>query len=69
MKNWLRRDLQGLMRGLLSRERTERRGWFVSGAVSDLVEAHVDGRENHAHTLFSLMVLERWATAHLDGRG
>ena len=33
---------------------------------SRLMEDHVDGRENHAHTLFPLMVFERWATEHLS---
>ena len=27
------------------------------------MEEHVDGRANHAHQLFSLMVFERWADA------
>ena len=26
---------------------------------------HAEGRENHAHTLFPLMVFERWASEHL----
>ena len=33
--------------------------------VTRLVDAHVAGRENHAHTLFPLMVFERWCEAHL----
>ncbi len=65
LKNWLRRELEPLMRDLLSPERVKRRGLFVPAEVTALVEAHVAGRENHAHTLFPLMVLERWATAHV----
>jgi asparagine synthase (glutamine-hydrolysing) len=65
MKNWLRRELQPLMRELLSPERVARRGLFDPAVVTKLVDDHVDGRENHAHTLFPLMVLERWATEHL----
>jgi asparagine synthase (glutamine-hydrolysing) len=65
MKNWLRRELQPLMRDLLSRERIARRGLFDPAVVTQLVDAHTDGRENHAHTLFPLMVFERWADAHL----
>ena len=30
------------------------------------IAAHAAGRANHAHLLFSLMVLERWAQAFLD---
>ena len=61
IKNWLRRELQPLMRDLLSPERIRARGLFDRAEVSRLVDAHVAGRENHAHTLFPLMVFERWA--------
>lgn len=66
MKNWLKRDLAPLMRDLLSPDRLSRRGWIEPRTVAALVEAHAAGRENHAHVLFSLMVLERWAQAHVD---
>jgi asparagine synthase (glutamine-hydrolysing) len=66
MKNWLRRDLQPLMRSLLSPDAAAARGLFEPAEVSRLVEEHVAGRENHAHTLFPLMVFERWCRAHLD---
>jgi asparagine synthase (glutamine-hydrolysing) len=65
MKNWLRRELQPLMRELLSADRVRRRGLFDAREVTRLVDSHVAGRENHAHTLFPLMVFERWAEAHL----
>ena len=65
MKNWLRRELAPLMRDLLAPARIARRGLFVPDEVTRLVDAHVAGRENHAHTLFPLMVFERWADAHL----
>jgi asparagine synthase (glutamine-hydrolysing) len=65
IKNWLRRELQPLMRGLLSRDRIVQRGLFDPGVIEKMMDDHVDGRENHAHTLFPLMVFERWADAHL----
>lgn len=65
MKNWLRGPLQPLMRELLAPARLERRGFFKPATVSTLMDEHVAGRENHAHTLFSLMVLERWAQHYL----
>lgn len=66
MKNWLKRDLAPLMRDLLAPERLRRRGWVEPDAVAARIAAHTAGRENHAHLLFSLMVLERWAQAFLD---
>ena len=65
MKNWLRRELQPLMRTLLAPDRIRARGLFDPAEVTRLMDAHVAGRENHAHTLFPLMVFERWATEHL----
>jgi asparagine synthase (glutamine-hydrolysing) len=65
MKNWLRRELEPLMRDLLAPERIARRGFLEPATVSGLVDAHVAGRENHAHTLFPLMVFERWASEYL----
>ncbi len=61
MKNWLRRELQPMMRDLLSDDRLRRRGLFEPREVQRLMREHVDGLANHAHQLFSLMVFERWA--------
>ncbi len=66
MKNWLKQELTPLMHDLLSRDRIARRGWIEPRAVKTLIDQHVAGHENHAHVLFSLMVLERWAQAHVD---
>jgi len=65
MKNWLRRELQPLMRSLLSPARVAARGLFDPAEITRLIDDHVAGRENHAHTLFPLMVFERWCDAHL----
>jgi asparagine synthase (glutamine-hydrolysing) len=66
MKNWLRRELKPLMLELLSREAIARRGVFDGADVERRVGEHLDGRENHAHVLFALMVFERWAREFLD---
>jgi len=66
MKQWLKRELAPLMEDLLSPARIARRGLFEPAAVSRMVREHQVGRENHAHTLFPLMVFERWAQAFLD---
>ena len=66
MKNWIKRELAPLMHDLLASERIARRGWIEPRAVATLIDEHLAGRENHAHVLFSLMALERWAQAHAD---
>jgi asparagine synthase (glutamine-hydrolysing) len=65
MKNWLRRELEPLMRDLLSPAKIASRGLLEPSDVTRLVDEHVAGRENHAHTLFPLMVFERWAAEYL----
>ena len=66
MKQWLKRELSDLMNDLLSPARVARRGLFEPAAVGRLIREHQIGRENHAHTLFPLMVFERWAQAFMD---
>ena len=66
MKNWLKRELLPVMRQLLAPDKVARRGWFDPATVQQLVDSHLAGHDNHAHILFSLMVLERWAQAFID---
>ncbi len=61
MKNWLKQELAPLMHDLLSPERLDPRGWIEPQAVADRIAEHTADGENHAHLLFSLMVLGRWA--------
>jgi asparagine synthase (glutamine-hydrolysing) len=65
MKNWLRHELEPMMRQLLSEERIRRQGLFHWPEVERQITEHVAGRENHAHRLFPLMVFERWAEEFL----
>jgi len=55
-----------MMQDLLGPEQIRRRGWFEPGEVTRRVDEHLAGTDNHAHQLFSLMVLERWARSFLD---
>ena len=66
MKSWLRREWAPMMQDLLGPDRVGRRGWLEPAQVTRRVREHLAGTQNHAHLLFSLMVLERWAQAFLD---
>ena len=37
-----------------------------NSTVTRRLDEHLAGTENHAHLLFTLMVLERWAQERLD---
>ena len=66
MKTWLRREWAPMMQDLLGPEQVRRRGWLEPAEVTRRVDEHLAGTDNHAHQLFSLMVLERWAQSFLD---
>ncbi|RPJ83423.1 MAG: asparagine synthase (glutamine-hydrolyzing), partial [Acidobacteria bacterium] len=66
MKQWLKQGMRPILEDLLSPESICRRGLFESAEVRRRVDEHMAGTENHAHTLFCLMVFERWARAFLD---
>ena len=60
MKHWLRGELAPRMQDLLSAERLRREGRFRVETVERLKREHLDGRENHAHLLWALLVYEDW---------
>jgi asparagine synthase (glutamine-hydrolysing) len=67
MKHWLRGSLRPLMMDLLSPECVRRRVFFKPDAVDRWVEEHLQGRANHSHRLWALMVFELWQRQTLDG--
>jgi asparagine synthase (glutamine-hydrolysing) len=60
LKHWLRSQLRPLMEDLLSADCIHRRGYFDSQTVSRWTLEHLDGRANHSHRLWALMVFELW---------
>jgi asparagine synthase (glutamine-hydrolysing) len=65
-RTWLRHQWAPLMQDLLGPDQVRRRGWFEPAEVTRRVDEHLAGRRDHAHLLFSLMVLERWSQRFLD---
>jgi asparagine synthase (glutamine-hydrolysing) len=61
MKQWLRQELKPMMERLLAPDRLAARGMVSPDETRRLMDAHIAGKANHAHVLFSLMVFERWA--------
>jgi asparagine synthase (glutamine-hydrolysing) len=60
IKNWLRSELEPLMRDLLSPDRIRADGLFDEASVGRLVDEHVRGEHNHSHLIWSLMVFHDW---------
>jgi len=65
---WLKRDLQPMMRRLLSRRLVEARGLFRWSAIEATIELHLANREDHTDHILALLNLEIWAQLYLDRR-
>jgi len=66
MKNWLRGELSPMMTDLLSEGSVRERGYFRVAAVQRLIREHLNGRENHSHRLWAMMLFEQWARTFID---
>jgi asparagine synthase (glutamine-hydrolysing) len=60
IKNWIREELRSMMLDLLDGTRIRQQGFFNADFVSRLVAEHLQGRENHSHKLWALMVFQQW---------
>jgi len=56
---WLRGPLAGEARAIASSAALARTGWFDSGVLGKLGEAHVAGRADHSRLLWQLMMLDK----------
>jgi asparagine synthase (glutamine-hydrolysing) len=68
LRRWMRHDLRGLLGDLLSGDSLKRRGLFEPAAVQSLIARNDSGRADAAYTLLSLLCIEIWCRAFLDGR-
>jgi len=60
MKNWLCTSLKPMMLDLLSKAALQRQGYFDHQVVAEWIQEHLEGRVNHSHRLWALMVFEMW---------
>ena len=63
---WFRNEMQGFLREVLFSESATRRGVFKPEAVRRMVEQHTEGRQDFAHQLWSLLMLELWYQRFID---
>lgn len=58
--DWFRRSLQGNLNSYLADEQSLIYRYLQPKAVTDLLQRHASGQEDHHKILFSLVVLEQW---------
>jgi asparagine synthase (glutamine-hydrolysing) len=67
LKQWLAGRGRALMEDLLDEKRVAEQGIFRADRIRALRREHLDGRRNHAHLLWSLMVFHGWQRRWLGG--
>jgi asparagine synthase (glutamine-hydrolysing) len=60
MKHWLTASLKPMMLDLLSQDSLQQHGYFDHRVVAKWMQEHLEGRVNHSHRLWALMVFEMW---------
>jgi asparagine synthase (glutamine-hydrolysing) len=60
VSHWLAGPLQELARDTIGSQAFRQRGLLRPKAVDGLLEQHVRGQHDHAHRLWSILVLEEW---------
>ena len=64
--HWLRGQMQPFLRETLLSEKALGRGFFRPEAVTRMVELHTRGERDHAHQLWTLLMLELWFQRFID---
>ena len=63
---WMRRSLEPIVRDTLSLDRVRRRGVFDPEATQDLVDRFYRGDDGIWRRVWTLFVLEGWASEVID---
>jgi asparagine synthase (glutamine-hydrolysing) len=64
--HWLRGELKDFAASIILSDRAMGRGYFRPPALHDLFESHAQGRRDHAHQLWTLLMLELWHRELID---
>ena len=63
---WLRESFRTLAYDTLTSTRARDRGYFRPDVVRRLLDEHSDGRQNHGHELWNLLIFELWHRQVID---
>jgi asparagine synthase (glutamine-hydrolyzing) len=66
LAHWFRSELKGFLVETVLSERALRRGYFKPEAVRQLIAQHTEGKRDHAHQLWTLLMLELWHQEFID---
>ncbi len=60
IKSWMKGELKPMLLDFLSPSALAATGWFEPAHVQRLIGEHLDGRENHSHRLWALLMFQMW---------
>jgi asparagine synthase (glutamine-hydrolysing) len=66
---WFRGELKPLLQDTLLAPRCLERGWYEPGALRATLDDHLSGRRDRSRELWTLLSLELWHRAWIDGDG
>jgi asparagine synthase (glutamine-hydrolysing) len=64
--HWFRGTMQPFLREALLSEKALSRGLFKRDKVGQLIQQHVEGKMDHSHRLWALLMLELWFQRFID---
>ncbi len=64
--HWFRHQMKSFVREILLSEKALGRGLFKPASVTRMVEEHTGGTRDHAHQLWTLLMLELWYERFID---
>jgi asparagine synthase (glutamine-hydrolysing) len=63
---WFRGKMQPFLREVVLSEKALKRGLFKRETLERIIDDHVSGRRDHAHQLWTLLMLELWFNRFID---
>lgn len=63
---WMRAELRPLLEDALLSSRSQTRGYFQSGPLREMVQAHISGKTDYSFRLWALLCLELWHREFID---
>lgn len=66
LEHWFRHELREFGYEILMGDQAQKRGFFQACAVQRLLDEHQQGRLDHSHQLWALLVLELWHRQFVD---
>ena len=67
VNKWFNHELRDMLHDTLSDSKTRQRGYFSQRGIDTLLEEHRRGRRDNSRHLWTLLTLELWHRAYIDG--